>query len=215
MRRIIKDNVPDFWSAYLRRHHNSRYDDLDTTEEGKQLRRQIREHMLEHQKMICCYCCKSIDSSNSHNEHIKPKDLFPQNSMDYDNLLVSCTSKNTCGMAKGNHYDLMNFVSPLQEGCEEHFSFFPDGQIKGETDEGAATVECLNLNTYDLRQARKQQYKECCNMARYMGKDYIFEAYMQEKDGSLPRFVDMITYFYNRGDFDSDVINDAAEERLL
>ncbi len=52
-------------------------------------------------------------------------------------------------------------------------------------------------------------------MARGMGKDYIFEAYMQEKDGNLPRFVDMITYFYNRGDFDSDVINDAAEERLL
>lgn len=215
MRRIIKDNVPDFWGAYLRRHRKSRYDDLDTTEEGKRLRKQIREHMLEHQKRICCYCCKSIDSSNSHNEHIKPKDLFPQNSMDYDNLLVSCTSKNTCGMAKGNHYDPMKFVSPLQEGCEEHFSFFPDGRIKGKTKKGAATVECLNLNTYDLRQARKKQYNECCDMARGMGKDYIFEAYMQEKDGNLPRFVDMITYFYNRGDFDSDVINDAAEERLL
>lgn len=66
MRRIIKDNVPDFWGAYLRRHRKSRYDDLDTTEEGKQLRKQIREHMLEHQKRICCYCIV---------RHIKPASI--------------------------------------------------------------------------------------------------------------------------------------------
>lgn len=204
MRRIIKDYVPDFWNAYLRRHPKCQYDDLETTEEGKQLRNQIREHMLVHQKRICCYCCKSIDGSNSHNEHIKPKASFPQDSMGYDNMLVSCTS-NTCGMAKGNHYDPQTFISPLQEDCEEHFRFLPDGRIEGKTDKGVATIDCLNLNTYDLRQARKQQYNDCCDMARYMGKEYVFKEYMQEQEGTLPRFVDMITYFYNRGDFDADL----------
>lgn len=205
MKRIIKDQVPGFWSAYLHKHPKSRYDDLETTEAGKQLRNQVREHMLAHQKRIGCYCCKSIDGSHSHNEHIKPRALFPQNSMNYDNLLVSCSTPNTCGMAKGNHYDPQTFISPLQENCEEYFRFLPDGRIEGKTDKGMATVACLNLNSYDLRQARKRQYKECCDMARYMGKDYVFKEYMQEHDGSLSRFVDMITYFYDRGDFDTDL----------
>lgn len=42
-------------------------------------------------------------------------------------------------------------------------------------------------------------------MAQYMGKEYVFTGYVQEKDGQLPRFVDMITYFYSRGDFDPDM----------
>ena len=204
MKKIIKDAEPEFWSDYLRRHPKTTYDDLDKTEEGKQLRSQVREHMLAHQKMICCYCCKSIDSSHSHNEHIKPRSSFPRNSMDYDNLLVSCTS-GTCGMAKENHYNPAMFISPLMENCEEHFQFLPDGRIVGKSAQGEDTINCLNLNAYSLVQSRKQQYKDCCDMARYMGKEYVFTEYIQEKDGCLPRFVDMIIYFYNRGDFDPDI----------
>ncbi len=204
MKRIIKDAEPEFWSAYLRRHPRTIYDDLDKTVEGKQLRSQVREHMLAHQKMICCYCCKSIDSSHSHNEHIKPRSSFPRNSMDYDNLLVSCTS-NTCGMAKDNHYNSLTFISPLMEDCEEHFRFLPDGRVKGKTDRGEDTIDCLKLNEFSLIQSRRRQYEECCNMAQILGKDYVLSEYIQEKDGCLHRFVDMITYFYNRGDFDSDI----------
>lgn len=205
MKRIIKDAEPDFWSAYLRKHSNGTYDDLEKTEEGRQLRSQVRKHMLTQQKMICCYCCRLIDSATSHNEHIKPRASFPRDSMDYDNLLVSCTSNNTCGMFKGNHYNPLMFISPLMEDCERHFCFFPDGRIEGITAQGKDTVECLNLNEYSLIQSRKQQFKECCEMARYMGKDYVLTEYIQEQDGHLPRFVDMITYFYNRGDFDPDI----------
>ncbi len=205
MRRIIKDTAPDFWGAYVRKHPNSRYDDLENTKTGQLLRKQVREHMLAQQKMICCYCCKSIDSSSSHNEHIKPQSSFPKSSMDYSNLLVSCTSDNTCGRAKENRYNSLTFVSPLMEDCEDHFRFLTDGRIEGVTNEGADTIECLNLNAYSLVQARKQQYKNCCDMSQYMGKDFVFEEYVQEKDGRLPRFVDMTTYFYNRGDFDSDI----------
>ena len=200
----MKDTVPDFWDTYLRKHPKILYDDLGKTEAGQRIRRQLREHMLAYQKMLCCYCCKSIDFSNSHNEHIKPRSSFPMNSMDYDNLLVSCTS-NTCGMAKEKDYNPETFISPLMEDCEEHFRFLADGRIEGTTDKGADTIKCLNLNAYSLVQARKQQYKDCCEMARYLGKDYIFTEYIQEKNGQLPRFVDMVTYFYNRGNFDSDI----------
>ena len=124
--------------------------------------------------------------------------------MNYNNLLASCTSK-TCGTAKGNTYDSGKFISPLQEDCEKHFRFLPNGRIEGQTPMGESTIECLNLNDYELVQARRAQYKTCCDMAAYVGKEYVFEEYIQEKNGCLPRFVDMITYFYDRGDFDSEI----------
>ena len=205
MKRIIKDNVPEFWSDYLHEHPRSQYDELDDTENGRMLRKQVREHMLIQQKKICCYCCRQIDASDSHNEHIKPRSLFPMYSMDYNNLIVSCLSRDTCGMAKKDSYDQTTFISPLMEDCEMHFGFMTDGRIKGITSQGEKTIECLKLNTYALIQERKQQYKECCDMAKYMGKDYVFSEYIQEKDGQLHRFVDMIMYFYNRGDFDPEM----------
>lgn len=204
MKRIIKDSPPKFWIEYMRRHPKSHYDDLEKSEDGRQIRKQIREHMLANQKKICCYCCRTITSNNSHNEHIKPRASFPKESMNYNNLLASCTSK-TCGTAKGNTYDSGKFISPLQEDCEKHFRFLPNGRIEGQTPMGESTIECLNLNDYELVQARRAQYKTCCDMAAYVGKEYVFEEYIQEKNGCLPRFVDMITYFYDRGDFDSEI----------
>ena len=43
-------------------------------------------------------------------------------------------------------------------------------------------------------------------MAEYCGKEYILSEYIWEHDGKLHRFVDMITYFYRRGDFDPEVV---------
>lgn len=45
-----------------------------------------------------------------------------------------------------------------------------------------------------------------------MGKEYVYTSYMQENDqGVLPRYVDMVTYFYNRGDFDDDIVNAVSD----
>ena len=206
MRKIIKDETPEFWVKFVRTHPGIHYDQLDNTNEGKSVRQKIREHMVTHQRKICCYCCRSIDLEKSHTEHIKPRHHFPQLSMDYDNLLASCLTKSTCGMRKGDTEDSENFISPLQEDCEEHFRFFPDGRIEGVTNEGKVTIQSLNLNDYALIDARKNQYKACCEMAEYCGKEYILSEYIREHDGKLHRFVDMITYVYRRGDFDPEVV---------
>ncbi len=83
--------------------------------------------------MICCYCCGSLEKgpSSAHNEHVKPQSSYPNDSMDYGNLLASCNNGNTCGAAKRDTYDDRYFVSPLREDCEDHFSFSQDGRIRG------------------------------------------------------------------------------------
>lgn len=207
MRRIIKDKTPAFWAAFLRKHPKIRYANLNDSKEGISVRKQLHGHMVSHQKNLCCYCCRIIDVETSHNEHILPQHHFPQFSMDYNNLLASCNDADSCGKEKDSLYDTKNFISPLQEDCESHFRFLPDGRVIGNDKAGEKTIAALKLNSYALVTQRKLQYNQCITMAKCLGKEYVFSEYIQEKDGKLPRFVDMVTYFYNEGYFDPDIMN--------
>ena len=214
MRKIIKDPAPVFWTDFIHTHPRLQYKDLNGSAEGRMVRQQIREHMTAQQKYLCCYCCGTIHADNSHNEHVRSRDCYPNLSMDYTNLLVSCidNTHSHCGMKKDNADLPTDFVSPLQDDCEEHFCFYPDGRIDGQTDQGKHTIDYLGLNDYALVDARKNLYNECMRMAQYMGKEYVYTSYMQENDqGVLPRYVDMVTYFYNRGDFDDDIVNAVSD----
>lgn len=207
MKKIIKDQAPAFWTKFIRRHPTIRYDDLNATKEGRQLKADIRLHMIQNQQFLCAYCCKIIKADNSHNEHIKPRSLYPNLSMEYNNLLASCSTSNTCGMKKLSQYN-SNFISPLREDCESHFQFEPNGRIIGITERGKYTVTLLNLNSFSLVDARSALYDECEMMAKQCGKEYILEYYIQPVDGHLPRFVDMVQFFYSNGFFDADDVVD-------
>lgn len=122
--------------------------------------------------------------------------------MDYQNLVASCDGLNTCGKKKDCDYDFKRFVSPLDENCESHFRFKFDGKIEGLTEQGKYTIELLNLNAYELVQARKRVYNECCRMSEQLGKEYIQTEYIIPNDGKLYPFVDMINFFYSQGKFD-------------
>ena len=200
MKRIIKNEVPTFWSDYCRHHISIRYDDAD-----KEIKHNLRQHMLGVQKNICAYCCAQInDLSKSHNEHIKPKDSFPKQSMEYDNLIVSCTTQGedrTCGMHKANNYDEHLFVSPLSEDCESHFRFEQNGKVTGISEAGKYTIELLNLNAYRLVECRKALFEEM-ERCKDIGKEYIQQYFIDEKDGKLPRFVDVAEYFMRIGYYD-------------
>lgn len=209
MRRIVKDAAPAFWESYVKKHPKERYRHLDSTTEGQSVRNQLRDHLVEQQKMICCYCCGWLEKgpSGSHNEHVKPQSSYPNDSMDYGNILASCNNSNTCGGAKRDSCDERYFVSPLQDDCEEHFSFSQDGRIKGVTEEGKRTVELLNLNHRPLVERRKAQFDNCLRMAQCMGKEYVEQHYLQPIDGKLPQYVDIAAYFYRQGMFDKEVCN--------
>lgn len=201
MKHIAKGDEPSFWKAYVKKHPRENYLENMNKKEKQVVVQHLREYMLKEQFGICCYCCGSLEYENSHIEHIKPRDSYPKLSMAYSNMLVSCKESEHCGMKKGNKFDEEKFVSPLDMKCESNFSYEPDGTIIGETDSGVYTVELLNLNTYGLKAARRALFEECCDMARD-DKRLIEEYYIKIQNGKLPRFVDMVAFFYNRGDFD-------------
>lgn len=207
MRRITRDKVPPFWADYVRRNPRISYAMLEETDEGKELRIAIRNHLVRQQQYLCAYCCKAITEETAHNEHICPQAANEKLSMQYENLLASCKTqgiKASCGMKKGNDFDPSYFVSPLDEDCEQHFRFLDDGTIEGTTEKGSYTVALLNLNGYALKTARGALLKELDLMNNFCGKEYLINYYIKPNCGHLPRFVDMTSYFLRQGRFDEN-----------
>ena len=47
--------------------------------------------LLSEQGYICCYCCKRVEQSNSHIEHLDPQSKTNSElSVEYTNMLASC-----------------------------------------------------------------------------------------------------------------------------
>ena len=124
----------------------------------------LKNSLISEQGHICCYCCKPIDTKNSHIEHIRPKERneYRAISLEYENLLASCQGyhdrEENCGHSKDNAFNEELFVSPLEENCESLFEFSDRGKIKAVdgNERAGYTIELLNLDTEQLNAARTE-----------------------------------------------------------
>lgn len=202
MRKISRQKEPDFWIEYKKKRPKERYADLEKSQEGNRVWRNMREFLIQSQYGLCAYCCKNITLDNSLNEHIRPQAMYPKDTMDYENIVVSCRNDGedtTCGVRKGDEYDGELFVSPLEMNCEREFVFYPNGQIQGTGKRGEYTCKLLNLNAYELQRARMAQYKVC---ASFEDEGMVYTYFLvPDEAGKLAAYSDMIWFFYERGDF--------------
>ena len=186
---INKGEEPDFLIKYKKKNPKATYE----SDSFKQYIKDLREILVKEQKFVCAYCCAKIDVDKSHVEHIEPRNLKggakSKRTLDYSNLVASCNAKNSCGNVKENEYDGMQFISPLNKECEDIFSYQPDGYISGDD----YTISTLNLNSYELRNARKAIYKEIL----YMSNEDIRLSYCSNEDEYFP-FCDVIFDFLKR-----------------
>lgn len=148
MRKIDKTNEPKSLTDYKKKTPNGSYDNLNS-----QIRQDIRQSCLIEQYYLCTYCCKEITSENSMNEHIQPRHHFPNLSLDFNNIVASCTTKGQCDNAKEAKEILL---TPLMEECETELAFRYNGRVDGTTKRAKKTIEILNLNNHKLCNARKQ-----------------------------------------------------------
>jgi uncharacterized protein (TIGR02646 family) len=118
--------------------------------------------LLSEQGYICCYCCRSVEQSKSHIEHLAPQSKTDAElSVDYTNMLASCGRDQNwpeyCGHKKA---DLAIAVSPLQANCEEFFNYSSTGEILPTANnlahqkDAQRTIEVLGLNHYELTKGR-------------------------------------------------------------
>lgn len=187
MLHIHKEKEPKFLTDFKKKYPRKDYD----SDEFSEYRSQLNSILVKEQKGLCAYCCGKITEEKSHNEHIEPR--HPQGgvskrSLDYTNIVASCNNSQTCGIKKDNKYDEKKFISPLSEECEDKFTYYPDGIIDGDD----YTIGLLNLNSYELQNARKSIYKVLQNL----DKDIIQQCYMNEDDEEYQAYYNVIKWYW-------------------
>jgi uncharacterized protein (TIGR02646 family) len=133
----------------------------------------LREQLWREQRGLCCYCCNGIIPSENgmRIEHWKPLRRFPENQLEYWNLMAACPGNKGhpglehCDVCKGNE-DLSKNPSNPQDRVGEIIHYLTNGEVRssdsvfdaelGEnpqiTKSGHERV--LNLNVAFLRQNR-------------------------------------------------------------
>ena len=160
MLKVNKDEEPDFLLEYKRKYSPKSW--ADYNKDG--IRSKIKENILVlEQEEYCPYCEKRIYDNEGHIEHIKPRDLYPKEFESYNNLIVSCDEKNSCGKYKRNNYS-NNLINPVIDDPDEYFDYnIASGEIIPKNNDESSkeyiraiyTIETLNLNCYELKEARK------------------------------------------------------------
>lgn len=158
---VNKEQEPNILLEYKKKYSPKSWDDYNKDD----IKSKIKENILVlEQKEYCPYCEKRLYyNKDGHIEHIKPRDIYPKEFQSYDNLLVSCNQKNSCGMYKKNKYD-DKFINPVIDNPKKYFNYnIANGEIVPKNNDensneyirATYSINVLNLNSYELKEARK------------------------------------------------------------
>lgn len=158
MKHVQKQEAPESfeqWKTLADANWQPTYADLQNPQKA-----QLQEALLSEQGWVCCYCGRSIEQANSHIEHFRPQEHYPDRALCYDNLHASCIRETSpgaplhCGHAKGNAFDEALAVSPTNPDCEWQFRYTLDGQVIPENDNAAYMRDLLKLDIGFLNDRR-------------------------------------------------------------
>ena len=162
MLKVNKKSEPEEFTKYKSKNKIINWDSF--TAEIKQV---LKQYLLEEQENSCCpYCEIEINLENSHIEHIKPKNTFPNLLASYSNFIACCLTKKRCGDSKANKWDEL-FINPVIENPEDYFEYdIKTGEITPIFKEGNRyekakyTIDLLNLNDNRLCNIRRKYILE-------------------------------------------------------
>ena len=158
---------PDFFKRAVSKVNNPKQSSAWSDSNIKGIREDLRNHILnDEQGGLCIYCEVKVD--DTHVEHYKTRSHFPQLTLEYDNLIVSCNDNNHCAKYKDNKYKIskdayVKFINPVLENPQDFLDYTAYGEIcaKGNLNEidiekAEKTIEILNLNYKSLVEDRKR-----------------------------------------------------------
>jgi uncharacterized protein (TIGR02646 family) len=120
------------------------------------------EMLLDEQSLLCAYCEKEIDENakNSNIDHFKTRNLFPEETLNYYNLLISCNTHGRCSYLKDNSIkyrdEYENIVNPIIEDPNDFFDYLTTGEIVAKNEKGQFTIDIFNLDDKSLIECREQ-----------------------------------------------------------
>ncbi|MGB5963512.1 MAG: retron system putative HNH endonuclease [Coleofasciculaceae cyanobacterium] len=222
MRYIRKGNEPESFTAWKKR-QNNRGNSLTWRAFRRRVavKNDVYDALLREQGYICCYCGMQITRDTSHIEHFKPRSIYPQLALDYNNLLASCKGENEdskeseeehrvpvhCGHKKNDWYDDQLMVSPLDVNCANFFRYAASGEILP-TDEqdlqeaAQKTIEKLGLDIEKLRLIRSGAIDGALlaieGLTDEKRKKFAQDYAQPDANGQYEEFCFVIAYFLNQ-----------------
>lgn len=157
----INKKEPDFYAKYLKKESPTEWKTL-----SQAIGSNVREHLLViEQNNQCAYTEIALihDSRNSHIDHFKKRALFPEQTFNWNNLLVSCNSENYGAKYKDKniHKQDYNYIlNPVIENPSMCFHFSFTGIIGEKTIDGvnrervSNTISLFGLNNKSLVERR-------------------------------------------------------------
>lgn len=163
------------------------------------LKNTVKKALMAEQGYLCCYCEQALDDINSHIEHFRPQSDPTVDPLDFSNLLCSCQNQirkgepRHCGNLKGDWFDEVLLLSPLEKSSEARFKFTADGHIQPQDNQDMAarvTIDKLGLNIPKIRAARKLVIELFLDENLSINELILFiESYLKEReDGRLNPF---------------------------
>lgn len=152
MRKIDKKNIPSSLEAWVRARKNKsnaeRYNQIHS-EERWDILQDVVEACSKEQFYICAYCCNKISGNTLETrvEHVEARDIAPNRSLDFSNMVASCKDLNQCDKAHGNQ-ELP--LTPLMAECETELRFMLSGRVEGLTKRAKTAISVLNLGDTEV-----------------------------------------------------------------
>jgi len=170
MKQIIK-NEPTFFIDAKKEVKSSHFISSAWDELGRKNKKGFKERLRKHilvkeQKRLCAYCNQKIeDEKKTNTDHFKTRHLFPRETLNYENLLVSCKSKYHCEYIKDNFgltaIDYKKIIHVVIENPNDFFDYSMDGNIlvkeelsQLDREKAEFTIEVFALNNESLIKAR-------------------------------------------------------------
>ncbi len=129
----VKPNDKDENQWFSTLYHEKRYEILDD----------LKKHNTREQFYLCAYCCTRIDGKeDTRNEHVEARDIAPNRSLDYTNIVASCKTKKQCD---SSHDNQSLPLTPLMNECESELKFNISGRVEGTSERAKESIRVLNL----------------------------------------------------------------------
>lgn len=174
---------PETFRRWKTRNKGANWDDFSKSpEHGK-----LRQHLIDEQLGMCCYCEVMIVLKDSHIEHLRPKGnpSYRKYMFWYENLLASCQFSDSCGVRKLGWYE-PEMVSPMDKNCADRFTYTSDGSIipsDKQDDWAGKTIEKLGLNCSRLRDRRRSIISGLDNGGRGPDPTYLKSVVRETLEG--------------------------------
>ncbi|BCS44005.1 hypothetical protein AAY86_23295 [Pseudomonas amygdali pv. tabaci str. ATCC 11528] len=178
MRKIEKGSLAVL-EKWKRANKGKKYGDLVGHEDIKDA---IRHACVTEQHGLCAYCCCRItaEKGSACNEHVEAQHLAPHRTLDFGNIVASCTNAKRCDKAHGRQ---LLPLTPLMIECEKELQFELSGLVAGTTLRACASINVLNLgDTHESNRGLVGERKQMIDALLFSCSIDPAELFIEEDD---------------------------------